>query len=234
MLRGRPRQRECIDAANAVAMMARHREELASQGFTVLRDAISPQQLSSVREALTHRNGDGENPGARPLSGACLVCKHRAFRDVALHPTVLAIVEALLGDDCVLSSCNSAHREPGCDAQGLHRDTGIWGASMPMLAEPVGIQTAWCVDDFSEETGGTRLVPGSHRAAASVTGARHASPSEEAEAAAITVTAPAGSIILFDAQMLHGGGANRSRSHRRACLTLFVRSWLKPQHDLKR
>lgn len=181
----------------------------------------------------------GENPGEL-LSGACLVCKHRAFREVAMQPTVLAIVEGLLGEDCTLSSSNSAHREPGCAAQNLHRDTSIWGPSMPLLSEPVGIQTAWCVDEFSEQSGGTRLVPGSHHADATVTGTigpgtgtpNMATASQEA--AAITVSAPAGSIIMFDARILHGGGANTGTHHRRACLTLFVRHWLKPQHDLKR
>lgn len=276
-------------------MAERHCAELRSQGYTILRDAMSAQQLSAVREAFQLHNPDGEtrdsiivnqnstecgelsltrlscslfsrnictcancspahvestvvlhgcdvageNPGEL-LSGACLVCKHSVFREVAMQPTVLAIVEALLGEDCVLSSSNSAHREPGCPAQNLHRDTSIWGPSMPLLSEPVGIQTAWCVDEFSEKSGGTRLVPGSHHADTTVTGAigpgkgapNTAIPSEEA--AAITVAAPAGSIIMFDARILHAGGANTGTHHRRACLTLFVRHWLKPQHDLKR
>ena len=229
--------------ARGAFVMDRHREELATEGYTVVRDAMSPQQLADVRAAFQLHNPDGKHPSGAPpelLHGACLVCKHRAFRAVAMQPTVLGIVEGLLGEDCVLSSSNSAHREPGCEAQGLHRDTSIWGPSMPLFSEPVGIQTAWCVDDFSEQTGGTRLVPRSHRASTGATGtigpgkgAPNAATAAE-QAAAITVTAPAGSIILFDARILHGGGANKSTHHRRACLTLFVRHWLKPQHDLKR
>ena len=47
-------------------------------------------------------------------------------------------------------------------------------------------------------------------------------------------TPPPGSVILFDARLLHAGGANTGARTRRACLNLYVRHWLKPQHDLKR
>jgi hypothetical protein len=48
--------------------MERHRAELRSQGYTVVRDAMSPQQLAAVREAFQLHNPDGERFGIHATS----------------------------------------------------------------------------------------------------------------------------------------------------------------------
>ncbi len=210
------------------AAIARHQVELRTQGFTVFRNVISPAQLAAMRAAIDRniaRNiaENVELHGGQIHHGVNLVTWDQAFCEVAADPLVLATVEGLLGDDCILSSCNLGARVPGCEAQGLHRDTGIWGGSMPFMTFPVGIQTAWCIDDFTEENGATLLIPGSHCDPAPVGGR-----------SGVKMTAPAGSIIAFDCQAFHAGGANTSAKLRRGVLTLYIRSWLKPQTDHKR
>lgn len=206
------------------ATVARHQAELRDQGFTVFRDAISPENLRAMRQAIDANIArQTELRGGQIFHGVNLVTWDQAFCDVAADPLVLATVEGLIGDDCILSSCNLGARVAGCEAQGLHRDTGIWGGSMPFMPFPVGIQTAWCIDDFTAENGATLLIPGSHSDPAPV-GAR----------SGVKMTAPAGSIVAFDCQAFHAGGANNSAHIRRGVLTLYIRSWLKPQTDHKR
>jgi hypothetical protein len=204
--------------------VAQHQDELRRQGYTVFRACIAPAVLSAMRasiDANISRRQQAENQDLH--HGVNLVAWDEAFTETACHPLILATVEGLLGNDCILSSCNLGARIPGCPAQSLHRDTGIWGESMPFMPFPVGIQTAWCIDDFTSENGSTRLIPGSHR-----------DPVPCDDARAITITAPAGSIVAFDCQAFHAGGANGSPRLRRAVLTLYIRSWLKPQTDHKR
>ena len=206
------------------AVMEFHQNELRGQGYTIFRDIITPSQLADMRRTIDQRVAQMRTENhEQNYHGVNLVVWHPAFADVATNPLLLKTVDSLIGDDCILSSCNLGARIPGCEAQGLHRDTGIWGGSMPFMTFPVGIQTAWCIDDFTLENGATRLIPGSHSDPQPVNGRT-----------GIQVVAPAGSIIAFDCQAFHAGEANHSQLLRRGVLTLYIRSWLKPQTDHRR
>ncbi|MBA3684222.1 MAG: phytanoyl-CoA dioxygenase family protein [Planctomycetes bacterium] len=206
-------------------LVARHQEELRVQGYTIM-PRVFPRALvdearAVIDERITAKITIHEH--ADVYGEPNLVGRHRVFRDMAEHPLVLAVVEGLLGDDCILSSCNGALRRPSGGPQALHRDTGIWGPSMPWMPIPVGIQTAWCIDDFTSENGATLIVPTSH-----------ARPDASTDEPTIQAVAPAGSVIAFDAAALHAGGTNVGNALRRGVLSLYIRSWLKPQTDHKR
>lgn len=205
--------------------IVRHQAELRGAGVTVFRDLIAPAQVAAMRAAIDARVARlaADGAGGDHYHGVNLVAWDPAFAEVATDPLLLGTVEGLLGDDCILSSCNLGARRPGCARQGLHRDTGIWGGSLPFMDFPVGIQTAWCIDDFTLENGATHVIAGSH-----------ADPAPADPAKEVQITAPAGSVIAFDCQAFHAGGANRTQALRRGVLTLYIRSWLKPQTDHKR
>jgi len=202
-----------------------HRHELQEQGWTVFRNIMTPAQCTAGRVAIDRliEAGMGIHAGDQHFHTTNLVAKDAVFRELAIQPLLLATVEGLIGADCILSSCNMGARRPGGDRQALHRDTSIWGPSLPYLDIPIGIQTAWCFDDFTLENGATHVISGSHARA----DAREDEPN-------IQLTAPAGSMVAFDARLFHAGGANRTQHIRRAALTLYIRSWLKPQTDHKR
>ena len=67
------------------------------------------------------------------------------------------------------------------------------------------VNSAWCLDEFTIEKGGTRLVPASHRVPGST-------PSETADDEAVQVATPAGSVIIWcaNAQPPSWQGAFRS------------------------
>lgn len=201
-----------------------HLAALQDQGFTCFPGLISDVQLARARAAVDRlMDQDLTRPSDQHYHAPNLVARDPVFLEIARHPLMLGVAEALLGDDCILSSCNLGARRPGGDRQGLHRDTGIWGGSLPYTDFPVGLQTAWCLDDFTLANGATHVIPGTHRR-----------PDARPEEASIQVEAPAGSVIAFDARLFHAGGANRTDRIRRGILTLYIRSWLKPQTDHKR
>jgi ectoine hydroxylase-related dioxygenase (phytanoyl-CoA dioxygenase family) len=82
------------------------------------------------------------------------------------------------------------------------------------------------LDAFTADNGATRIVPGSHRA-------------ETVEPAAdvavshwVAPTGPAGSVLVFNGQCWHGGGANRSDGIRRAVFAHYrVGPWMRFQCD---
>jgi len=78
--------------------------------------------------------------------------------------------------------------------------------------------------DSTRENGCTRLVPGSHDRL--WTGEPAAV--ERAEAEAIYVEAPAGSVIAYSGGLWHAGSRNRTSRERRAVHAFFVREWMQP------
>ncbi len=199
-----------------------HLSELETEGYTVLPDAMTSDQLRRGREAVDALIAAGQ-PYGGAFQNANLTNRDPVFRELVQHPDLLAIVDAALGNDCILSGVNHRSSTPGATAQGLHRDTSIWGPSMFHLDKAIGINVGWAFDDFTEENGATRIIPGSHRR-----------PDASADEPSIPLLAKAGSIFAFDGQLLHGGGANTSSGVRRAAFVFYIRSWIKPQSDHKR
>jgi ectoine hydroxylase-related dioxygenase (phytanoyl-CoA dioxygenase family) len=98
---------------------------------------------------------------------------------------------------------------PGGAGGLLHADqvfvTEPWPAH-----EPQGVNVAWCLDEFTEDNGATRFVPGSHRL--------NRSPRPEDGDASVPAIAPAGTMIAFESRLWHRTGANRTDDRNRAAL----------------
>jgi hypothetical protein len=195
--------------------------DLSDRGYTVLPGLLTPAELSRGRALIDDARRAAGAPDVWNLGN--LPNRDALFRDIVQHPRILALVEALLGDDCVLSGTYARVSAPGAGHQPLHRDTDLWGPSMDGLVEPLGVTIGLLFDDFARVTGGTRVVPRSHvdRALAERDGAVH-------------VEAPAGAGVAWDMRVLHGGSENLGASPRRAVFVTYVRSWIKPQADSRR
>ena len=83
----------------------------------------------------------------------------------------------------------------------------------------------WMLDDFSEENGATRIVPGSHLKG------RQPDHARDGDLPTIAATGPAGSAMVFDGRLWHGTGANTGNSRRMGLLTTFCGPQLRPQEN---
>jgi len=104
----------------------------------------------------------------------------------------------------------------------IHRDLRTFSGTLPLMAQ-------WLVmlDDFSEENGATYLLNGSHTLANP--------PEEEAFFAAATrAVGSAGSIVVFNSNLWHAAGVNKSAGPRRALTIAFTRPFVKQQLDYPR
>lgn len=198
--------------------------QLDELGYVLLPGLMTADLLSRLRESVSRRfalEGDAAGrefktePGARRLAN--LVNKGEVFREIVVHPTVLPLVEHVLGS-VKLSSLNARSAEPyGDAAQPLHCDMG----ALPDERGPWVCNTVWMLDDFTADNGALRVVPGSHRlgrlpqeALADVF-ADH--PQQK------LVTGDAGSVIVMNAHLWHGGMANRTARPRTAVHAFYCR-----------
>ena len=202
------------------ALAAQNRTELDEKGYTVLPGLIDGPWLEALRErfeSLFEAEGDAagmevhQEAGTRRL--ADLVNKGAAFDRIYTHPTVLAAIHHVIGRDFKLSSLNARDALPGEGHQGLHTD---WPRSYDGRFHVCN--SIWLLDEFTEENGCTRLVPGTHRG-------RHpggvledpVAPHPEEE----HLVAPAGTVAVFNSHTWHGGTLNRTEGGKRRALHCY-------------
>ena len=80
---------------------------------------------------------------------------------------------------------------------------------------------AWLIDDYTEENGGTRVIPGSHRCGELPNEALADCLEDHPDQ--ISLAGRAGSVVVFNSHLWHGGSANRTTALRRGVLSYFVR-----------
>ena len=142
------------------------------------------------------------------------------FDDLAVHPLLLAVLDAMLGASYQLSAPTGIEIAPGEKAQFLHTDDAIY--PLPRPHGEVVLNTMWALDDFTAENGATRVVPGSHR----WTDRQPIDPDET-----VTITMPAGSVLFIRGTLWHGGGANRTDRTRLGVLLEYAAGWLRQQEN---
>jgi ectoine hydroxylase-related dioxygenase (phytanoyl-CoA dioxygenase family) len=211
------------------------KDQLDHDGFLPLSGILTLDQLGRMRarvDELLQAEGDQagaefhQEAGTERLSD--LVNKGAVFDTCYTHPRVLAGIAQVLGADFKLSSLNYRAALPGQGHQALHTD---W--SEPVLAGQFRVcNSIWLLDDFTAENGPTRVVPGSHQ--------RGTLPKDEMPDPAaphpdeITLQAPAGTIVIFNSHLWHGGTLNRTAARRRALHAYFCRRSERQQIDQQR
>ena len=90
---------------------------------------------------------------------------------------------------------------------------------------PLAINALFCIDPFTSDNGATWVVPASHK--------EEAFPSEPVlRAQRRQVAAPAGSFLVLDCMIWHGGGQNQTNRDRRAVNHVYTIAMMRQQIDL--
>ncbi len=201
------------------------RRQLDRDGYLVLPGFASPEKLQQLRariDELFLEMGDraGEEFKQEPQTDrlANLVNYGAVFEQAIAEPKLLAAVSQVLGGDFKLSSLNARSARPFSDwVQPLHCDTG----ALPDARGNSVCNIIWMLDDFTEENGPTRCVPGTHvsgKLPQEVLADPMAPHPEE-----ILVTGKAGTVVVMNAHLWHGGTANRTPRPRLALHSFYCR-----------
>ncbi len=207
-----------------------HAERIRRDGFTVLERLVAPDIVASLVGALDRLERDKgfgyaktSFEGHRTIRINNLLTHDERFWQVPLQPDVLAVAERIVDRELLLHSFCSLILGPGQPAQPLHEDTQL--IPLPRPHVPIVVNAIWALTDFTEDNGGTLIVPGSHRYDRAPEYGR-AYPAQPA-------TMPAGSVMLFDSALWHGAGENRSDARRYAFSCSYCAGWMRQQENFQ-
>jgi len=208
------------------------KKQLDELGYLVLPGFVPPPMLAALRdrvEALWEQEGSEagsefrHEPGARRLAN--LVDKGAIFAEVVSMPKILECVEHVIGPSYKLSSLNARSTNPNSE------ESQPWHADSAAIADERGYwvcNSIWMLDDFTAENGATRMIPRSHTwRRLPEPGDTIARPDEE------LVTGTAGTVVIMNTHMWHGGTANRTGRCRRALHGFYTRGD-KPQQQYQK
>jgi len=205
--------------------------EIIDRDGGVIIDAIlSPDETSQFSDELAPLLGSAAQ-GQDSFSGysttrvGALIARSEICRKLAINTQLLEIAEGLLGQfspTIQLSLTQAVNIAPGEGSQILHRDRGLWGGHIPRRIE-TQLGTMIAVTDFTHENGATRVVPGS----AHWDARRQAEPHEIASA-----EMKAGSILVYNGTVIHGGGPNSTDVPRLGVLLHYTLGWLRQQENM--
>lgn len=105
-------------------------------------------------------------------------------------------------------------------ANNIHRDIRSYSGELPLL-----LNTLIMLDDFTAENGATFLMSESHRTHPEL-------PSEEAfQLKAEQAIGKAGSILVFNSNVWHRAGLNKTHLPRRSITPMYCKPFIKQQYD---
>lgn len=202
-------------------------EDYQRDGYVVVRDVLSPETVRQLRvdlEVAIEREKAFHGGTDYVDYGMVLVCcmYARSFVDVLGDPKVMDVIEAILGEGCIVYAYTSSSMPPGGTnySYRIHVDCP---RRIPGYETNAGVMML--LDDFTEENGATWILPGSHR--------RADPPSEEEFFAnAKRAVAPAGSLVYLHPLVWHSGGKNQTDRWRHSATLNMCRPYMKQRLDI--
>jgi hypothetical protein len=202
-------------------------ERLLEDGYVII-ERLAPDltdralaELSTDIDAAP--TGHTDFLGNRTKRVVGLLRRSTAAQEMAVHPTVMALADAVLQPHCVRYQLNYSgimHLLPGAKSQELHRDGDLYPFRHP--CPPMLMPTMWALTDFTADNGATLVVPGSHR---------WAEERDPTAAEVIPAVMPAGSLLVYLGGTIHGGGTNVSQSLRTGLAMQYSLGWLRQEEN---
>lgn len=210
------------------------KKQLDELGYVIFENVLSEEEVEKVRNIVLElaewekKTGEAEIYGENNQRIWNLLNKGKVFLDYLQYPFLLDAMEYLLGEDVILSSWSVNLIGPGGHEGHMHADVPLGMLPDPLPAMPLTANSIWLLDDFTEENGATRAVPGTHHSL------RNPKPEDVNHPDRVLLTAKKGSVIVFNGAMWHGSGPNHTDRARIALLGYFCRSFIRPMEDWQR
>lgn len=227
----------CSDTTDAIFQC------LEKDGAVIIEDMVRPDIIERFKTEIephfrahpSHdETSDAPFTGALQLFG--LLKRSSAVIDILIDTALVPIIRAYLDiprthyeDDKPVTittemqlSLGAAFRiRPGTNAQILHRDDALWDIAHPVARQPT-LHSLTAATPFTDENGGTRVIPGSHK-----WDNEHVPQISDT----IAVEMPAGATLLYFGSVYHGGGRNVTQEMRTAINLNFIHGYLRQEEN---
>jgi ectoine hydroxylase-related dioxygenase (phytanoyl-CoA dioxygenase family) len=169
-----------------------HVREVEEQGYTVIEGAISPEFADEVREATLRAVWSHDRTQLQ-----WMLYHGTEFERLVQNAPLMTLMDASLGRGAVIASISAIRRGPGPGFIPVHTDYSMVPEPYPEFAMTgVGV---WALEDWTEASGPTWIVPGSHRER------RGPKPGEGLDRG-IPIEMPKGSVVYFTHGVWHWQG----------------------------
>ncbi|MEH7304578.1 phytanoyl-CoA dioxygenase family protein [Neobacillus drentensis] len=237
-----------IFGVNENTLTEQEKKDLDEKGFVIFENLIDEKWLNELREKyndLVEIEGAEagtevhQEAGTHRLSN--LMNKGEVFDGCYTHPKVLASIYHIIKREFKVSAMNGRDAVKGHGLQALHED---WNDSFfeegvmekdgdyRNPADPFNVAISlWMLDDFKEDNGATRVVPGTHlkKAPQFYLKDRLADHPEQ-----VLVTGKAGTVAVMNSHLWHGGTNNLTGESRRVLHPYYVAREFKQQQDQRK
>jgi ectoine hydroxylase-related dioxygenase (phytanoyl-CoA dioxygenase family) len=206
-------------------------EEVSILGYSVVENILTPDEISLSSSKLDNAyEKQIEDFGLENLKTInelnlvrCPLSLDEFFLNMAMKPLVMEIVKHFLGDYFIINQQNGIINSPHEE----HHQSS-WHRDLPyqdyIISQPIAISCLICIDDFTEQSGSTYVLPFSHQLSRI--------PSVNfIKKHMVSTQAKKGSAIIFNAMLYHKAGHNAS-SNIRSLNTLYSIPLLKQQVNL--
>jgi len=152
--------------------------------------------------------------------------KNLSFFKLFENSLVLKILDVLLKkgsyenkEPYYLNNISARCPLKGNPGQSIHLDSNLAGVNYNII-----INVMWYLDEVNEENGTTVIVPGSHKIK------KYANNNKEIKKK-MYIRAKKGSLLIFNANLWHGGSSKQNDKSRWALVLGYARWFVKPSFD---
>jgi len=150
-----------------------------------------------------------------------LLCKYLPIAKLLEDKRLDLLLSQLLGEHWIMYAFTSSSCPPMSTNYGgrIHVDSPRW---INNYSTNIGI--LWALDDFTIENGATHVLPGSHHS-------KNIPPHDHFKENSIQVKCNKGSLVIFNARVVHSTGFNTTEKWRHALTMNACRSYMKQRMD---
>lgn len=222
--------------------------QLKMNGYCVLEGVIPDDKIDEVRESVVaaqaaHREkaeaelaktrSRGHRVGVQGVANMRgVINETQTFAPYLADDRIMALTDALFGSYVRISCTDCVINYPGNERGYWHADwpynqTNATHVPAPYPDTIMHLSTIWMLTPFGPETGGTYIIPGSHRTDDNPSAAGIAGINPDAPYPTETqVSGSAGSVLLYDSRLWHAVPPNRSDKPRVAIIVRYAPWWL--------
>jgi ectoine hydroxylase-related dioxygenase (phytanoyl-CoA dioxygenase family) len=201
-------------------------EIVQGKGYVMLPELFPPEEIAAARSRILHiattePTGRFLKTGDRSRLFR-LLDEAEIFAQMVQHPQVMAIVEAIVGDDMTLSGFSAHILNPGASHMGAHVDYPYFTMTPPYPTTPVlEIQAIWMMEDFTETNGAPLFAAHTQKLGQFPDPQRFAEIAEK-------VTGKAGSVVLSHGLCWHDTASNQADRPRVSVLGNYNPKFIRP------